>query len=179
MTNRFHLFAHRQYAAPLAQAKGGMDNYISPCESVEAAKLKLGQLNAELIATKGGTARFDYAQVALLSEQGRLVVVATFDADSGWTHAHDSCGCGSGACDGNGPLPGYIVRRPVQDRSVSFDVIGSAEDAPMGYVLVDDPRPGEEIYDGRFEPRNRLGFGRTDTTVYDPVGAFTIRRFGE
>jgi len=71
------------------------------------------------------------------------------------------------------------VRRPVQDRSVSFDVIGSAEDAPMGYVLVDDPRPGEEIYDGRFEPRTRLGFGRTDTTVYDPVGAFTIRRFGE
>ena len=54
-----------------------------------------------------------------------------------------------------------------------------AEDAPMGYVLVDDPRPGEEIYDGRFEPRTRLGFGRSDTTVYDPVGAFTIRRFGE
>ena len=29
MTNRFHLFAHRQYAVPMAQAKGGMDNYIS------------------------------------------------------------------------------------------------------------------------------------------------------
>ena len=133
--------------------------------------------------TKGGTAKYDYAQVAVLSEQGRLVVVATFDADSGWTHAQDSCGCCSGACDGNGPLPGYIVRRPVQDRSVSFDVIGSAEDAPMGYVLVDDPRPGEEIYDGRFEPRRRpmmhMNFDATATTVYDPVGAFTIRRFGE
>lgn len=183
MTNRFHLFAHRQYAQPLAQAKGGMDNYIGPCESVQAAKVQLHQLNAELIATKGGTAKYDYAHVAALSERGRLVVVSTFDADKGWTDAHDSCGCGTGACDGNGPLQGYIVRRPVQDRSVAYDVVGSAEDAPMGYVLVDDPRPGEEIYEGRFEPRNRLGshlgIRRTDTTVYDPVGAFTTRRFGE
>jgi hypothetical protein len=179
MTNRFHLFAHRQYAQPLAQAKGGMDNYIGPCQSVQAAKIKLHQLNSELIATKGGTAKYDYAQVAVLSEHGRLVVVATFDADKGWTDAHDSCSCGTGACDGNGPLQGYIVRRPVQDRSVAYDVVGSAEDAPMGYVLVDDPRPGEEIYDGRFEPRAKLGFGRSHTTVYDPVGAFIIRRFGE
>ena len=183
MNNRFHLFAHRQYAQPLAQAKGGMDNYISPCHSLDAAKAQLRDLNNDLIATRGGTAIYDYAQVAVLSERGRLIVVSTFDATNGWTEQHDSCGCGSGACDGNGPLPGYIVRRPVPDRSVSFDVIGSAEDAPMGYMLVDDPRPGEEIYDGRFEPRKRsathINFGGPATTVYDPVGAFEKRLFGE
>jgi hypothetical protein len=190
MNNRFHLFAHRQYAQPLAQAKGGMDNYIGPCASLDAAKAQLSDLNSELTATKGATAIYDYAQVAVLSERGRLIVVSTFDASNnasndgtGWNDTHDSCGCGSGACDSNGPLPGYIVRRPVPDRSVSFDVIGSAEDAPMGYLLVDDPRPGEEIYDGRFEKRARssthLNFGGPATTVYDPVGAFAIRRFGE
>lgn len=184
---RFHLFAHRQWSVALAQRLGGMDNYIAPFESLDGAKASLEQMNAELVATKGGTAKYDYAQVAALSDSGRLIVVATFDATTGWT-ASSTTDCDDAACSDSGPLKGYIVRRPVQDRArIAFDVIGDIEDVPMGYVLVENPRQGEEIYHGHFNPRIQVSgirscFGpgqSAQPTVYDPVGAFTTTRFGE
>lgn len=184
---RFHLFAHRQWSVALAQRLGGMDNYIAPFASLEAARGALDEMNMELVATRGGTAKYDYAQIAALSDSGRLVVVATFDAATGWTASSTTdCECSS-ACSDAGPLNGYIVRRPVQDPArITFDVVGDIEDVPMGYVLVQDPRQGEEIYHGHFNPRARMtgisscfGPGRSTQTVYDPVGAFTTTRFGE
>lgn len=178
MTRRFHLFAHRQHVVALARTPGGMDNYIAPFATIGDAKAHLVAVNAELVATKGGTAAYDYAQIAVLSENGALNVVSSYDGQAGNWADKNECGC-TGACDGKGPLAGYIVRRPVQDRSrVGFMHEPSAEVAPMGYLLVQDPRPGEEIYHGRFEVR-RIGFSASNVEAYDPVGAFTTTRFGE
>ncbi|GEM_PF-980222 len=190
MTRRFHLFAHHQFVAPLARTPGGMDNYVAPFATADDAKKHLVEVNAKLVATKGGTAAYAYAQVAMLSESGGLMVVASFDKTTGWSD--QQCGCDSVPCDGDGPLHGYIVRRPVQDRApigfAASDALidagfgvgqGKSQDAPMGYVLVKDPRPGEEIYHGRFDKRRQLGFNAPGADVYDPVGAFTVTRFGE
>lgn len=191
MTRRFHLFAHHQFVAALARKPGGMDNYIAHFTTADDAKQHLAEVNANLVATKGGTASYDYAQIAVLADTGGLIVVATFDKSTGWSE-QGPCGCDTGACDSDGPLDGYIVRRPVKDRTpigfaasdalidAGFGVTqraSEAAEAPMGYVLVKDPRPGEEIYHGRFE-RRRLGLETPAVAVYDPVGAFTTSRFG-
>jgi len=175
MNRRFHLFAHQQRVTALARTPGGMDNYIAPFVSADDAKQHLAALNVERVATRGGTAAYDYAQIALLGENGALTAISNFDSGTGWTD-NNECGC-SGACDGNGPLAGYIVRRPVQDRS-RIGFAAHAEDAPMGYVLVQDPRPGEEIYHGRFD-RRQAGLKASAVDVYDPFGKFTTTRYGQ